>query len=79
MFRIAPKSFNSVNVIPASIGKSLAVIDLVVLAQTFQGIIASEGVGIINRSFSRVRFDMSHELIGKDPIFYTHFLISPCP
>ena len=48
MLRITPKSFNAVNMILAFVSKRLAVVQPVVLAQPLQGVVAPEGVGVID-------------------------------
>lgn len=60
MFRIAPKTFNAVNMILAPIGKGLAVVQLVVLAPALQGIVSSESVCIVHRFLSGMLPDMGH-------------------
>src|SRR3989337_3682558 len=63
MFRITPKSFNAVNMVFASMGKGLAVVQAMVFAPAFGRIIASEFVSIMPRSFSRVCPDMLHQFV----------------
>ena len=64
MFRITPKSFNAVNMIFAFVGKRLAVVQPMVFAQPLQGVVAPEGVGVIDRSFSGMLSDMTHQLFS---------------
>ena len=61
----------TVNVILAFVNKRLAVVQPVMLAQTFEGIVASERVCIIDRPLSRMLSDMSHQFIGGYP--FHHF------
>ena len=59
-----PKSFNAVDVILASVGKGFAVVQAMVLAPTLQGVVTPKGVGVIDRAFSGMLSDMSHQFIG---------------
>lgn len=65
MFGITPKSFNAVNVIFAFVGKRFAVVQPVMLAHAFEGVVAPEGVRVVDRSFSRVRLDVGHQFISR--------------
>ena len=54
MLGITPEPFNTVDVVLASIGKGFAVIQPMVFSPALQGIIATEGIGIIPTPFSYV-------------------------
>ena len=73
MLGIAPKPLNAVDMIFAMIGKGLAVVQAVMLAQPFQGIVAPEGISVVDRSLSGMLSDMRHELICRNP--FNHFRI----
>jgi len=60
-----PKSFNAVDMILAAIRECLAVIQAVMFAQPFQGVVAAEGIGVVDRSFPGMRSDVGHELVGR--------------
>ena len=64
MLRKTPESFNAVDMILAMIGQGLRVIQTMVLAPATKGVVAPEGVGVIDRPLSGVFPDMGHELIG---------------
>ncbi len=66
MFRITPKSLNAINVILAFVGKRFAVIQSVVFPQSFERVVALEGISVVDRSFSRVRFNVGHEFVSGD-------------
>ena len=65
MLGIAPKPFNPVNVVLAVVGKGLAVIQPMMFAPALQGTVAAESVRVVNRPFSGMLPDMSHEFIGR--------------
>jgi len=64
MFGVTPESFNAVDMVLAAIGKGFAVIQAMMLPQPFQGIVTAEGIRVIDRPFSRMLPDMSHQFIG---------------
>lgn len=64
VFGIAPESLNAVDVIAVLVGQRFGVIEPMVLTPTLQGIVASEGVRIIDRSLSGVLLDMGHQFFG---------------
>ena len=73
MLRKTPESLDAVNVIPGScVDQGLAMADRMVLPQTFQRIIASERVGIVDRSLLRFLPDNRHQL------FLGDVLDNPC-
>ena len=62
MLGIAPKTLNAVNVICGTpTNEGFVVIDRVMFAQSFQRVVASEGVRVVHRSFSRFLSDNRHE------------------
>ena len=75
MLRIAPKTLNAVDMVLAAIGERFAVVQPVVFAQAFQGVVTAEGVGVVDRSFSRMLSDVGHELIGGHP--FNHLGVYP--
>ena len=75
MFRITPKSFNAINMILAVVGKRFAVVQSVVFAQTLQGVVAAESIGVVHRPLSRVGLDMGHQFVGRDLLHY--FSVDP--
>ena len=78
VFSVAPKSLNAIDVIFAAVGKSLAMIQAVMLAQPLQGIIAPKRVGVIDRSFSRFLPDDRHEFLFRHMLHHPriHFAIT---
>ncbi len=63
MFGKTPKAFNAVDVIPcATINERLGVIDLMMLAISFQRLIAAKAISVINRTFSGLGADVLHQL-----------------
>src|SRR3989344_6935015 len=67
MLRKTPKPFNAVNVIPgAFVHQVLFVLHRVVLAETLEGVVASELVRKVHRSLSRFLSDDGHEFLGRD-------------
>ena len=71
MLRKTPKSFYAVDVILALIGKRFAVVQTMVFSEPLQRVVASEGVRVIDRSFSRFLSDNCHEF------FFGHMLHHP--
>jgi len=63
MFSKTPKTFNTVDMILASVSKRFAVIQAMMFAQSFQRVVASEGIRVIHRPFSRFLPDDRHELL----------------
>jgi len=68
MLRVTPKSFNAVDMILAAVGKGLSMIQTVVLAQPFKGVVASEGVGVVHRALPGMLLDVRHKLLGRYPL-----------
>ena len=67
MFSKTPKTFNTVNVIlGALVDQFLGVINRMMFAQTFKRVVASEGVGIVDRTLSSFLSDDSHEFFFGD-------------
>src|SRR3989344_4204196 len=64
MFGVTPKSLNTVDMVLTMVSKGLAVVQPMVLTNPFQGVIASKGVGVIDRSFPSMLSDMSHQFIA---------------
>ena len=62
-----PKSLNAVDMVFAAISERFAVIQTMVLAPSFQGVIAAKRIGVINRSFAGMFSDMGHKLIRRHP------------
>lgn len=52
MLRKTPKSFNTVDVILASVGERFAVVQAVMFAKPLQRIVASEGIRVVHRALS---------------------------
>ena len=71
MLGVAPESFDAVDVIFPSVGEGLGVVESVVFSPALEGVVASEGVGVVDRTFSRMVPDMGHEFVGCDP--FHHF------
>src|SRR3989338_8747628 len=66
MFGKTPKPLDAVNVIlGAFVDHTFVVRNGVMLAETFQGIVASELVGVVDRSFSRFLPDDIHQFFGR--------------
>ena len=61
MLRKTPKTFNAVDVILAAIGKGLAVVQAVVFPQPFQGVVAPECVGVVDRPLPGFLPDDGHQ------------------
>src|SRR3989344_7266719 len=70
MFRKTPESFNAVDMVLAAVGQGLRVIQAIVFAPALERIVASKGIGVIDRSLSGVLPDMSHQFIGRNPFHY---------
>src|SRR3989338_11204105 len=68
MLRKTPKPFNAVDMVLALVRKGLGVIQAMVLTPAFEGVVASEGVGVIDRALAGVLSDVSHEFIRRDPL-----------
>jgi len=64
MFGVTPKAFNAVDVILAAVRKGFTMVQTVVFAPAFQGVVAPKGVGVIDRTFSGMLPNMSHQFIG---------------
>src|SRR3989338_132356 len=75
MLGIATKSLNAVDVVLALVGKGLAVVQAVALAQAFQGVVATKGIRVIDRPLSRVLPNMGHQLISR--YSFHDFCITP--
>ena len=76
MFSKTPKTFDAVNVILGTfIDQLFFVLDGMVLTPTFQGVVASEFVGEVNRAFSGFSSDNRHQFISRH--FLHHFGINP--
>lgn len=63
MLHVTPKPFDAVDMILASIGKGLAVVQAVVFTTAFQRIVAPEGVRVVDRSFSGMLSDMGLSVV----------------
>ena len=64
MLRKTPKTLNTVDmVLGFLVDQRFRVVDGEVLPQPFQGIVASEGVGVVDRSFPGFLSDNGHELL----------------
>ncbi len=63
MLRKTPKTFNAVDVILTSVGKCFAVVQAVVFTEAVQRVVASEGVRVVDRPFSRFLSDNCHEFL----------------
>ena len=67
-----PKSFNAVDVVSgAFVHQMFFVLDRMMLAQPFKGIVTAELVRKVHRSFSRFLSDDGHEFLGRDPFYDT--------
>ena len=75
MLRKTPKPLDAIDVILAAVGKGLVMVQTVVLAPAFQGVVAAEGIHIIDRTLSGMRPDMSHEFVGSHA--FHHLSIDP--
>lgn len=63
MFGKTPESLNAVNVVfSAPVNESFTMTDGMVFAQSFEGIVAPEGVGVVDRSLSCLLLNDSHKL-----------------
>jgi len=67
MLGVAPKSFNPVNMVLVAAAKGLTMIQPMMLAPALEGIVASEGVRVVDRPLSGALADMSHQFIGCHP------------
>ena len=56
-----PKTLNAVNMILASVGKRLAVVQFVVLAEAMQRVVTAKSIGVIHRALSGMFSDMRHQ------------------
>ena len=79
VFGVAPKSLNAIDVIFAAVGKGLAMIQAVMLAQPLQGIIAPKRVGVIDGSFSRFLPDDGHEFLFRHMLHHPYTLCHHAP
>jgi len=72
MFGIAPKPFDAVNVILglASTDKRFGMINRMMFAIPFQGLIAPKGIRVVDRPFPGLGLDVSHEFFGTDRLYY---------
>ena len=50
VFGKRPESFNAVDMVLASVGERFAVVKAVMFAQPFEGVVAPEGVGVVDRT-----------------------------
>ena len=76
MFCITPKSFNTINVVSTVlVAKRLRMVQPVMFAQSFQGVVTSERVRVIHRSFSGMLSNMRHKLVSCD--LFHHFGLDP--
>ena len=64
MLGVTPKSLNTVDVILATIGKCFAVVQPVVFPPALQRIVTAEGICVIDRPFSGMLSDMTHQLVS---------------
>ena len=64
MLRETPKTFDTVDVIPAPVGKRFAVVKFVMLAEAMERVVASEGIRVVDRALSGMLFDMRHQFLG---------------
>jgi len=66
-----PESFNAVNVVfSLLVHHMFRMIHFVMLAKTFQGIVAPKGVRIVHRSFASFLSDDSHKVISRYAFHY---------
>ena len=63
MFSKTPKSFNAIDMIFAAVGERFAVVQAVMCAQPFQGIVAPKRVRVVNRALPRFLPDNRHKLL----------------
>ena len=69
MLRKTPEPLNAVNVIPgSSVYQRLFMRDGMVLAESLEGVVASEGVGVVDRTLSGFLSDNGHKF------FFSHML-----
>src|SRR3989344_710593 len=64
MLRKTPKSLNAVDMILASVGKRLAVVQSVMLPESVQRVVTAKGVRVIHRALSGMLSDMAHQFLG---------------
>ena len=69
MLGVAPKSFNPVNMVLAVVAKGLTMIQPMMLAPALEGIVASEGVRVVDRPLSGALADMSHQFISSHLLY----------
>ena len=63
MLGVAPESLNAVDMVfGLSVDHTLCVTDRMMLAEPLQGIVASEGIRVVDRSLPCASLDMGHEL-----------------
>src|SRR3989344_5265517 len=63
-----PESLNAVNMISAMfVGQGLGMVEPMMFAPTFEGIVAPESISVIYRSFPGMLPDMGHKLISGNP------------
>lgn len=70
MLRKTPKSFNAVDMVLAAIRECFAVVQAVMFAPALQRVVATERISVVDRSFSGVLSDMTHQLIGSHSLHH---------
>lgn len=68
MFGVTPKSFNAINMVlhAATAHEAFWMIDRMMFAIPFQGLIAAESVRVVDWALPRLGLNMPHELVGTD-------------
>ena len=72
MFGVTPKSFDPIDMVlyTAPAYETFGVVNRMMFAIPFQGLIAPKGVRVIDRPFSRLGLDMPHEFLGTDRLHH---------
>lgn len=70
MLGVTPKALNAVDMVLASVGKGLAMIQAVMLAPAFERVVTPECVSVVDRSLPRMLPDMSHEFVGSNSLYH---------
>lgn len=65
-----PEALNAVDMVLAAVGQGFGVVQAVVLAPALQGVVAAEGVGVVDRALPGVLSDVGHEFIGSNPLHH---------
>src|SRR5450759_3483457 len=67
MFSITPKSFNAIDVVFGFfINKVFGVIDYQMFTKSLQRLIPTKRIGVIDRTLTGMRLDMSHQSLSRD-------------